>query len=278
MAYLGMRKPIVAPWKGNKTYGDPFAFGKAIGIQVNPNYAEGSLNADDEQAEYDKEFNYAEVTLNTSVIPIIAHNIMFGHTVDEEKNNVKFNKDDRSEYVGTGWIASEVVDGKKYFTGNILYKAKYSEPADDHSTKGDSIEYKTPSISGRATTDEDGDWKESQRFGTVTEALNWIYETFGKTMGKISVSSAASETSTGKTKITVTEEAGEGNKRLYKTGKSVTIPAYNDVCDASRGWTEWNGTDEITAKTGDKIVIVEVTSTGNFARAAGEATITAKEA
>ena len=49
------------------------AFGKAIGLQVTPNYAEGSLNADDAQVEYDKEFNYAEVTLNTSTIPIEAH-------------------------------------------------------------------------------------------------------------------------------------------------------------------------------------------------------------
>lgn len=277
MAYLGMRKPIMAPWLGNKTYGDPFAFGKAIGIQVTPNYAEGSLNADDEQAEYDKEFNYADVTLNTSTIPLAAHKIMFGHTVDEEKKSVRFNKDDQAAYAGTGWIASEVVDGKKYFTGNILYKAKYSEPADDHSTKGDSIEYKTPSISGRASTDEDGDWKETQQFGTVTEALSWIYEQFGKVMGKLTVSSAASETSTGKTKVTVTGEVEEANKRLYKTGKNVTIPAYNDVCDTSRGWTEWNGTDEIAAKTGDKIVIVDVTSEGNFARAAGETTVTAKE-
>lgn len=277
MAYLGMRKPIMAPWLGNKTYGDPFAFGKAIGIQVTPNYAEGSLNADDEQSEYDKEFNYADVTLNTSTIPMAAYKIMFGHTVDEEKKNVRFNKDDQAAYAGTGWIASEVVDGKKYFTGNILYKAKYSEPADDHSTKGDSIEYKTPSISGRASTDEDGDWKETQQFGTVTEALNWIYEQFGKTMGKLTVSSAASATSTGKTKVTVTGEVEETNKRLYKTGKNVTIPAYNDVCDTSRGWTEWNGTDEIVAKTGDKIVIVDVTSVGNFARAAGEATVTVKE-
>lgn len=277
MAYLGMRKPIVAPWIGNKTYGDPFAFGKAIGIQVNPSYAEGSLNADDEQAEYDKEFNYAEVTLNTSTIPLKAHNIMFGHTVDEEKKNVRFNKDDQATYVGTGWIASEVVNGKKCFTGNILYKSKYSEPADDHSTKGDSIEYKTPSISGRATTDEDGDWKETQQFDTVSEALNWIYEMFGKTMKKLTVSSAASEATVGKTKITVVEEVGEENKRLYKTGKNAAVPAYNDVCDTSRGWMEWNGTDEIEAKTGDTIVIVDVTSDGGYARAAGSAKVTVKE-
>lgn len=277
MAYVGLRKPIIAPWIGNKTYGEPFAFGKAIGVQVTPNYAEGSLMADDEQAEYDKEFNYAELSLNTSTIPLKANNIMFGHTVDEERKNVRFNKDDQASYVGQGWISVEKVDGKRSFIGNILYKAKYTEPADDHTTKGDSIEYKTPSISGRASSDDDGDWKETQSFETAAEALNWIYETFGKVMGTLTVSSAASETTTGKTKITVTEAAEEENKRYYKTGKNVAIPAYNDVCDKSRGWTEWNGTEEITAKTGDKIIIAEVTQDGNYARAAGEATVTAKD-
>lgn len=277
MAYVGLRKPIIAPWIGNKTYGEPFAFGKAIGVQVTPNYAEGSLMADDEQAEYDKEFNYAELSLNTSTIPLKANNIMFGHTVDEERKNVRFNKDDQASYVGQGWISVEKVDGKRSFVGNILYKAKYTEPADDHTTKGDSIEYKTPSISGRASSDDDGDWKETQSFETAAEALNWIYEIFGKVMGTLTVSSAASETATGKTKITVTEEAEGENKRYYKTGKNVAIPAYNDVCDKSRGWTEWNGTEEITAKTGDKIIIAEVTQDGNYARAAGEATVTAKD-
>ncbi len=277
MAYVGLRKPIVGEWKGNKTYGDPFAFGKAIGLQVTPSYAEGSLNADDEQAEYDKEFNYAETTLNTSTIPIKANEIMFGHKVDEELKNVKFNKDDQANYIGQGWVSVEKVNGKRSFVGNFLYKAKYSEPADDFATKGDSIEYKTPSISGRATADDDGDWKETQSFGTVAEALNWIYKMFGKEMKKLTVTSTASTTAAGKTKITVTETKGEENKRYYKTGKNAAIPAYNDVCDASRGWTEWEGEEEITAKTGDKIIIAEVTTDGNFARAAGEATVQAKE-
>lgn len=73
MAYVGLRKPIIAKILESGEYDEPFACGKAIGLDVNPNYAEGSLNADDKQAEYDKEFTYAEVTLNTSTLPIAAH-------------------------------------------------------------------------------------------------------------------------------------------------------------------------------------------------------------
>lgn len=178
MAYVGLRKIIIAERTGAKTYGEQFAFGKAIGLNVTPNYSEGSLNADDVQAEYDKEFNYAEVTMNTSTVPLVAHDKMFGHKVNE--NAVDFNAYDEANYVGQAWIAPEKVDGKKYYTGNFLYKAKYSEPSEEYSTKGDSIEYKTPSISGRALAEDDGDWKATERFETPEKALEWIYKKFGK--------------------------------------------------------------------------------------------------
>ena len=179
MAYVGLRKIIIAERTGAKTYGEPFAFGKAIGMNVTPNYSEGSLNADDVQAEYDKEFNYAELSMNTSTVPLEAHDTMFGHTVNE--NAVDFNANDEAKYVGQGWIAPEKVDGKKYYTGNFLYKAKYSEPSEEYTTKGDSIEYKTPSISGRALAEDDGDWKATERFDTPEKALAWTYKKFGKT-------------------------------------------------------------------------------------------------
>lgn len=276
MAYVGLRKPIVAKMTGEKTYDEPFALGKAVGLQVTPNYAEGSLNADDEQAEYDKEFNYAEVTLNTSTIPITAHEKMFGHKINEEINGVTFNKDDQSNYVGLGWISVEKVNGKRSFIGNILYKTKFSEPSEDYATKADAIEYKTPSITGRALAAGDGDWKDTQSFDAVQEALNWVYEKLGATLKELTIKSAASATETGKTKITVTEQKDETNTYFYKTGALVTKPAYNEVCSTAAGWKTWNGTDEITAKTGDKIVIVEVTTKGNLAKKVGETTVTSK--
>lgn len=160
----------VCIWKGNR-------------LQVTPNYAEGSLNADDAQVEYDKEFNYAEVTLNTSTIPIEAHEEMFGHKVNEGKTGATFNKDDQAKYVGMGWISVEKVDGVRKFIGNVLYKVKFSEPSEDYSTKGDSIEYKTPSITGRAIANEDGDWKDFEAFDASEDALKWINTKFGKVEG-----------------------------------------------------------------------------------------------
>lgn len=177
MAFVGLRKPFIGKRTDKKTYEEPFLFGKAIGVTINPSYAEGSLNADDEQAEYDKEFLYADITLNTNTIPLEGHEVMFGHEVTEK--NVKFNKDDQANEVGIGWVSVEKVDGKRSFVGNFLYKAKFSEPSNEYATKGESIEYKTPSISGRASADEDGDWKEFEICESEEAAIAWILSMFG---------------------------------------------------------------------------------------------------
>ena len=50
------------------------------------------------------------------------------------------------------------------------------------------------------------------------------------------------------------------------------MPEGGQVC--TTGYTAWNGTDEITAATGQKIVVVEV-DTQNHCVAVGMATITA---
>lgn len=91
-------------------------------------------------------------------------------------------------------------------------------------------------------------------------------------LGELTVQSAEG-TTVGNTKITVTPEIEEGHSYKYKVAASPTMPTYDQVC--SSGYTNWNGTDEITATTGQKIVVVEVDS-DNKAKKAGEATITSK--
>lgn len=91
-------------------------------------------------------------------------------------------------------------------------------------------------------------------------------------LGTLNVQSTAG-TTVGNTKITVTPTIEEGHSYKYKVAASPTMPTYDQVC--SSGYTNWNGTDEITATTGQKIVVVEVDSS-NKAKKAGEATITSK--
>lgn len=87
----------------------------------------------------------------------------------------------------------------------------------------------------------------------------------------LTVVSAAGSTS-GKTALTVTPTKGSGNSYVYATAESVSIPAVGENCSAM---TTWDGSVDITATTGNKIVVVEVDSNGKAVKA-GSATVTAK--
>lgn len=89
---------------------------------------------------------------------------------------------------------------------------------------------------------------------------------------KLTVTSLAG-TNTGDTKITVAPELTSGNAYKYKVAANPTIPAYDASC--TTGYTTWDGKADITAATGQKIVVVEVDS-NNKAKKAGMATVTSK--
>lgn len=107
------------------------------------------------------------------------------------------------------------------------------------------------------------------------EGTRIIYqEDIPGTVEPLTVESVAG-TLTGATKITVTPAITSGNSYMYKTGSDATVPGLNDTCNASTGYGTWNGTSEITAINGNKIIIVEVDSSYKAIKA-GIATVTSK--
>lgn len=91
-------------------------------------------------------------------------------------------------------------------------------------------------------------------------------------LDNLTVTSAASSATSGKTKITVSPALTSGNSYKYKVADNAVLPAAGQ---SVKGWTAWNGTDEITAETGKEICVVECDSAYR-ARKAGVATVTAK--
>ena len=78
----------------------------------------------------------------------------------------------------------------------------------------------------------------------------------------------------GKTAITMSGYTPSGTEsRKYKLGSAPVSVAYDDVL--SSGWTAWNGSDEITATTGQYITVAVVVTASNKARAAGSVMVTA---
>lgn len=92
-------------------------------------------------------------------------------------------------------------------------------------------------------------------------------------IGELTVNSVAGTSASGETKVTVSPSLSAGNSYKYKTASSVTVPEFGAECKS--GYTAWDGVSEITATTGNKILIVEVDA-NNKAVKAGSATVASK--
>lgn len=177
MANFGLSHPIMAKLNvATGAYSDVFKCGKAINTSVTPNYNTAALFADNVQDEDIRELKNATVELGVNTLPIKAGEVLFGHkiTKDEDEDEVS-NIDDSGYYVGYGFITAEMISGEKKYRGCFLPKVKFSEGTESYKTKGDSIEFSTPSISGTAIGNNAKDWRrKSKYFDTEEECDAWI--------------------------------------------------------------------------------------------------------
>ncbi|MCR4657326.1 MAG: InlB B-repeat-containing protein [Lachnospiraceae bacterium] len=174
MANIGLIKPLIAKLvdEATKAYTGGFYCGHAIQVDVTPNYSEGNLYGDDMLVEYDKEFKDGDVSLNTTHLPIASASTMFGHTVSGQQ--VVYKSSDEANYVGVGFLTKKKVDGVTSYVGNVIYKAKFTEGQETHNTKGDNIEYGTPTISGKiAPLSTTSEWKATKEFDNQGDAIAW---------------------------------------------------------------------------------------------------------
>lgn len=175
MAYYGLRKPFIASYnKETGVYSNGFACGKAVSMNITPNYVEGSLYADDEQAEYEKAFQNATVQMGTDTLPIAAASVMYGHDTNAETGEVVYKTTDEPNNVGVGFVITEVVQGVRSFIAVILTCAKFSEGAESFATKGDSITFATPTQEGLAIGDKNGEWRRKEVFSDANAAVVFI--------------------------------------------------------------------------------------------------------
>lgn len=187
MAYIGLAHPVIARLASQSTsagsttptYSDGFICGKAISVSVTPNYNESKLYADNILDEYVKEFKDGTITLGVDRLPIEAQTVMFGHTVDSSKSEITYKSGDGGSYVGVGFYVDEVKDGVKSYVASVIYKCLFAEGAKDYTTKGDSIEFKTPSLEGAVASLDDGKWKVDKVFETEAAAQTWIETVLG---------------------------------------------------------------------------------------------------
>lgn len=154
---------------------------------------------------------------------------------------------------------------------HILYNCTCTRPSVSGSTTTNTSEPTTETMTLTASPLPNGVTKARTTMTTPDIQYAAWYDAVWQPLGALVVTSEAGATS-GATKITVAPALTEGNSYMYQVGASVELPAYGETLTTP--WTEWNGTEDITATNGQQIAVVEVNPT-NQALSGGTATVTA---
>ena len=154
---------------------------------------------------------------------------------------------------------------------HILYNCTCTRPSVSGSTTTNTSEPTTETMTLTASPLPNGVTKARTTMTTPDIQYAAWYDAVWQPLGSLVVTSEAGAES-GKTKLTVAPAKAAGNTYKTKTGESVELPTYGE--NVSAGWTDWDGSEEITATTGQQIAVIEVNASSQ-AIAGGIATVTA---
>lgn len=181
MAKIGLNNFKYSVLDETEKYNGAKSLGKAVDCKVAIENYTAELYADDTLAESDYTFKKGTITLTIDEDDDTVFAELLGHSVDEETQEMVRKDTDVAPYVGVGRILTKVVNGVYKYKVEFLPKVKFSEPAQEETTKGDSIEFKTPVIEGTVTKLADGTWSRTKTFTTKEEAITFLNSLMEKT-------------------------------------------------------------------------------------------------
>lgn len=188
MATIGLDKlfysKITEDEDGNETYATPVPLAKAMTAELSIELAEATLYADDGASEIVKEFQSGTLTLGIDDIGTSVAEDLTGAKIDSNKVLISTGEDGGTP-VAVGFRAKKANGKYRYFW---LYRVKFGIPETNLTTKGDSIEFSTPSIEGTVTrrnkADANGNhpWKaevnEDDTAVNSTTISNWYKQVY----------------------------------------------------------------------------------------------------
>ena len=178
MASIGLKNFKYAKLnEDGKTYGEIKTLAGAIESKVTLDLSEASLYANDTLKEQVSLFKSGTLTAGIDDDDDSIFAELLGKTVDKQTGVVTSNTEDLPIYVGFGHIVSKIVNGEKKYKVEFFPKVKFKPFIPDSKTKGDSLEFTTPSVEATIFENDNGDWEKHSVCDTESEA-NTLLESF----------------------------------------------------------------------------------------------------
>ncbi len=198
MALIGLKYMAAAKAKyadGGVTFSGGMLIGKAISVDKNIEFNDNKLYADNEIAESDNSFSKGTITINTDDYGFKKEDIpkvqafLFGHTYVAAEEGVPEhivkNADDVRPFVGVAYIKTRKKNNEISYEVTLIYKVQFNPGSESGQTKGGSVEFKTPTMTGSISTctinDKAGAYEDTYFFDTYEEAVTFIKTLFSMT-------------------------------------------------------------------------------------------------
>lgn len=125
-------------------YGTPAVLGKSIEVTISPRYREGALYASNAAVRREKRIDGYDVTLNVDQVIPSVRTVLLGRQKDSSGVEI-IKGTQQAPYVAIGF-AQTLDNGAQELWW--IYKGKFSEGEKTAKTRGEEIEYQTPTLTG----------------------------------------------------------------------------------------------------------------------------------
>ena len=186
MAKIGLKYMVCAEIEETEeagaktvTYKPGMVMGKAITAGINIDLKEAKLYADDMVVESIKEFGGGKLNLNAADFDVKVTALILGHkkealTAPETAEVIISSGGDDGANVGVGFYSTVIRGGVRKYRAIWLQKIKFGEPNESLETKGENINFQTPTIEGTLMQDILGVWKKEVTFAAEESAVTWL--------------------------------------------------------------------------------------------------------
>lgn len=284
MAFIGMRYPVIAKVSSyvagqEPTYTAGMVMGHAISGNLTITRNNNPLHGDDSVIEDDNGITAMSLEMGLDDLMEDVQVYMGLLKANGANADDYLETGGSSNEVGMGYIRVRRKGGITKYQAVWMYRGIFGPTSENTQTKGQSIEWQTPTVTGNimaTEVDASGDivFRRKALFNSYEAAKSWLNTRagiVGGTLSSITVASAAG-TSSGKTALTLSGYTlPEGASYVYKTD-ATSAPAVNYGLVPDYTWTPWDGTSQLTITNGHKITVAAINGTGQVI-ASGSATV-----
>lgn len=186
MAKIGIKGLTYAPFTGG---GDGSAITYGTGVKLDDYMIRADLNeehnnvdfyADDHKIDVENSMSGMTLALELSNLTDDLEKALLGHAAGTGTGNTELNvTDGAAPFVGIGFIRKERFKGTVTYHAFWVYKIQFAKDGDSTTTKGESIEFQTESLTGDAvsvtlTSGGDNIYYSHKREATEAAARTWL--------------------------------------------------------------------------------------------------------